>query len=176
MANAEADVYLMLTALPFSLRLRVSDSTAAPGLLTFLPGREHSPAPAELRVVAGDGLTPVVADAQGRIVLGRLGSRLYVLADPDLLANHALADPAAARVAADIVASVAPADGAIVFDVTLNGFATSYSLGQLVFHPPFLGLTLCLVIAALIAGIAAIPAAGGRQRSNRLQSPLASGR
>ncbi len=56
------------------------------------------PAPPVLQTASGANLQPIVTDAAGRIVLGRIGeSALYVLADPDLLNNHGIADPAPRR-------------------------------------------------------------------------------
>ncbi len=41
----------------------------------------------------------------------------------------------------------------IAFDVTLNGFARSRSVLKLAFEAPFVGATLCLVVAALLMGL-----------------------
>jgi hypothetical protein len=87
-------------------------------------------------------------------VIGKLpGAPVYVLADPDLLANHALADAATARAALDLLDHFASARGGnIVFDVSLNGYGVPRSLLRLALMPPFLALTASLLVAALLAG------------------------
>ena len=80
------------------------------------------------------------------------GRAIYVLADPDILNNIGMADPARATAAVALLDALGAHDEGVTFDVTLNGLgATDQSLLRLAFTPPFLGLTLCLVVAALLA-------------------------
>ena len=57
-------------------------------------------APEVTQAIAGKKIEPVVVDQRGRIVLAKATDRnLYILADPDLLNNHGMADPKQAAAA-----------------------------------------------------------------------------
>lgn len=80
------------------------------------------------------------------------GRTIYVLADPDILNNIGMADPARATAAVALLDALGAKQDGVTFDVTMNGLgASDRSLLRLAFTPPFLGLTLCLIIAALLA-------------------------
>ncbi|MCW0197240.1 DUF4350 domain-containing protein [Sphingopyxis sp.] len=110
--------------------------------------------PEDAQVVDGDGIEPLIAGANGGAVLARAKDRdIYILADPDLIDNLAFASRNRARAAAmliDAVAEDAAADG-FAFDLTLNGFGGQRSLLRFAFVPPFIGITLCLIAAGLLA-------------------------
>ena len=77
----------------------------------------------------------------------------YVLADPDLIDNFAFASRDRARAAAmliDAIGEDADTDS-VAFDLTLNGFGGGRSLLRFAFVPPFIGITLCLIAAGLLA-------------------------
>jgi len=78
---------------------------------------------------------------------------LFVVADPDLVNNAGLADAERARLAVGLVD--AALDGGampVVFDLTLPGLGRSENLLTLAFEPPFLAVTLTLLLAALVIG------------------------
>lgn len=78
---------------------------------------------------------------------------LIIVAEPDLLDNWGTSDEGRTRVALDLMRLAAgPDHKAVNFDLTLNGFKRSANLLTLAFKPPFLAATLCLLIAALVAG------------------------
>lgn len=107
----------------------------------------------ELRSISGQGVTPLLR-VDGQTVVAQLSGRedLFVLSDPDFVNNRALRDPAQAASAVALLRGIAGPGEPIAFDVVLNGYgANSNSLLRLAFVPPFLGLTLCLIIAALLA-------------------------
>ncbi|WP_374524014.1 DUF4350 domain-containing protein [Sphingopyxis sp.] len=110
--------------------------------------------PADAQTVAGEGIEPLIAGANGGAVLARATDRdLYILADPDLADNLAFSSHDKARAAAlliDAIGEDANAD-ALVFDLTLNGFGSQRSLLRFAFVPPFIGITLCLIAAGLLA-------------------------
>ncbi|WP_158266401.1 DUF4350 domain-containing protein [Allosphingosinicella deserti] len=115
----------------------------------------RAPLPAMVQTIGGDDLQPLVTTRSGAILLGRVGDApLYVLAEPDLLNNQAMRDPARAKAALTLLDALnaTEAEG-IVFDLTLNGFARKPSALKLAFEQPFLPLTLALVVAALLAGL-----------------------
>ena len=104
-------------------------------------------------VVAGDFDTLVGFPHGGAILARHRGDHLYILSEPDLVNNLAFANRESAKAAAmllDAVAEDAEADG-LVFDLTLNGFGSGRSLLRFAFVPPFIGITLCLIAAGLLA-------------------------
>lgn len=110
--------------------------------------------PAGVQTVTGDALETLIAAPDGGAVLARArDADLYILADPDLIDNLAFASRDGAHGAAlllDAIAEDANA-GALVFDLTLAGFGGQKSLLRFAFVPPFIGITLCLLAAALLA-------------------------
>lgn len=113
---------------------------------------------------SGDALEPLIVDAGGHAlavqVVGEEGSEYYenahwvmFVAEPDLMNNYGLADPARASAALALVREAGYGDtDAITIDLTLNGFGGSVNLLTLAFQPPFLAATLCLILALLIVG------------------------
>lgn len=111
--------------------------------------------PATAQTVVGDGLETLIAGKNGGAVLARVANnrQLYILADPDLINNLAFASRDRARSAAmliDAIGEDAEAN-ALAFDLTLNGFGSQRSLLRFAFVPPFIGITLCLIAAGLLA-------------------------
>jgi len=98
-------------------------------------------------------LVPLADDAA--LVAQLLGEPHYLVADPDLLANHALDDIERARTAIALVDALSPTRGPVAFDLTVNGFgrASSPTLLRLAFEPPFIAMTLALLVAGLLAGL-----------------------
>lgn len=110
--------------------------------------------PGHVQTVTGENLETLIAAPGGGAVLAQVAERdLYILADPDLINNLAFASSERARAAVtlvDAIAEYADAD-ALAFDVTLNGFGGQRSLLRFAFVPPFIGITLCLIAAGLLA-------------------------
>ncbi|MEA3052554.1 MAG: hypothetical protein QOG72_1457 [Sphingomonadales bacterium] len=134
----------------------------APAALSFT-------APGALQTLAGPGWDPIVTDAAGRIVVARHGGEpLYVMADPDLLSNRAMADRRQAAAALALLDFLNSTDSkSIIFDVTLNGFGQGRSPLKLIFDPPFLAVTLAIAAALLLAGIQALARFGPPRRRAR---------
>lgn len=110
--------------------------------------------PRNVQTIAGDNLETLIAGPGGGAVLAQVGERdLYILADPDLINNFAFASrdkAAGGAMLIDAIAEYADAGG-FAFDVTLNGFGGQRSLLRFAFVPPFIGITLCLLAAGLLA-------------------------
>ncbi|MBJ7499569.1 MAG: DUF4350 domain-containing protein [Sphingopyxis sp.] len=110
--------------------------------------------PRDVQTITGENLETLIAGPGGGAVLAQVGARdLYILADPDLINNFAFATRERAVAGAaliDAIAEYADADG-FAFDVTLNGFGGQRSLLRFAFVPPFIGITLCLLAAGLLA-------------------------
>ena len=111
-----------------------------------------------VQIISGEELTPILTDDQSpdtsknSIIIGRAENNVFILADPDLLNNLGLADPHRAYAATRILDQMRPSnDPTITFDLTLNGFKQSRGLLDLVVRPPFLALTIALIVAAIMA-------------------------
>lgn len=107
-----------------------------------------------LQTISGKGWIPIIVTQKGEAVLAesRLTS-VYVLADPDLMNTHGLGDLPTTALALEIIARLRAGNGSVVFDVTLNGFRHSPNLLHAAFAPPFLGATLCAILAAMLIGL-----------------------
>jgi hypothetical protein len=107
-------------------------------------------APDELQWVADDH--PLIAAGDGRAILTELDNEpFYILTDPDFINNFALNDERMAAAALDMIAMIEPAKGAVMFDLTLHGIGQNYDLAKLLIEPPFLALTLSVLVAAALA-------------------------
>ena len=128
----------------------------------------HFLAPAILQTMSGKGLEPLITTADGRVVLGRIGDGLYVLSDPDLLNNHGMGDEHQA-VAAVALLDFLNSTGAtsVLFDVTANGLGRSRSPLKLAFDAPFLGVTLVIFAAMLLAAWQALVRFGPVRHADR---------
>ncbi|MDR6833228.1 MULTISPECIES: DUF4350 domain-containing protein [unclassified Sphingopyxis] len=106
------------------------------------------------QVMMSDGFDTMIGFPHGGTLLAkRTRDDVYILSDPDFVNNLAFASRDSARAAAmlvDAVAEDADADG-LAFDLTLNGFGSQRSLLRFAFVPPFIGITLCLIAAGLLA-------------------------
>jgi len=107
-------------------------------------------APDDLQWVADDH--PLIAAGEGRAILTELDNEpFYILTDPDFINNAGLKDEQTAAAALDMIAMIEPAKGAVMFDLTLHGIGQNYDLAKLLVEPPFLALTLSVLVAAALA-------------------------
>ena len=138
----------------------IQTTTASPRVI--------GPAPVALRTLKSPDVYPVVSDSKGRTVLGRLNCNSYILADPDLMANHGIKSAGNAAAAVALIEAMRPsADSEIAFDMVLPGIGETRNLLRLMFEPPFLAFTLALVAAAILIGLHGL---------GRFGPPLAEGR
>jgi hypothetical protein len=123
----------------------------------------------QLQSIDGDKLYPLITAPDGSAVLAEVpGKHIYILADPDLLNNLGLADRRNAFAAIALITELDPDNpGTVVFDTMLPYGAGGRNLVQLMFEPPFLGVTLALLAAALLAGIATWSRFGPPRREPR---------
>ncbi|HEY0012552.1 MAG TPA: hypothetical protein VGB79_06820 [Allosphingosinicella sp.] len=113
-----------------------------------------APAPHALQVATGRTLTPLLSAGSGAVVAQFGEAPHYLLADPDLMNNHGLANPERALAAIQMLGLMSGEETQhVAFDLTLNGIGTGRSPLRLVFEPPFLPLTIALFLAALLAGL-----------------------
>lgn len=110
--------------------------------------------PGEFRSIHGKALRTIEATEDGRPLLVQIGDTPhYILSDPDVLNNLGLKTRSGAERAMAMLDRLAVEDHATSFDLTLMGFGADPNLLKLAFDPPFLPLTLCLLFAALLAGL-----------------------
>ena len=98
----------------------------------------------------GDRLQPLIAGKDGMLLgqLIRRNQKIWVLSDPDVIANHGLAEPGNAALAVAIINGLRTSTGSVVFDETLHGFISEpASPLVLLFRFPFVLVTLQAVIA-----------------------------
>ena len=121
-----------------------------------------------LQTLSGRGWFPAIRAADGKIVLAYAhtggGRQVVVLADPDLMNTHGLKDEATAALALTAIERLRQGPGPISFDVTLNGFRRSRDLLRIMFAPPFLGATLCAIVAAFLIAFHAFSRFGAAAR------------
>lgn len=109
--------------------------------------------PGSLRQLRGPGLEVALqAPDGGAAMLWSRSRDVYILADPDLLDNRGMRDQANAAAAVALLRALG-GDRGLTFDVTLNGYGRTHNLARLAFEPPFLAMTLCLLAAAVLAGM-----------------------
>jgi hypothetical protein len=115
------------------------------------------PAPAVPQVLSGEGLVPLLSlpNGGGTILAQIEGRPHYILADPDMLNNHGIHEPARARAALALLDALnATGAESINFATFAEVVAPKdpESLLRLLIEPPFLAMTLALIVAALLAG------------------------
>jgi len=119
-----------------------------------------------LQTISGKAWIPIIEDRRGGTVLARLpGLPVYVLADPDLLNNHGLASLSRAALSLQIIDTLRRGDTPVAFDVTLNGLGQPPSILRALFAPPFLGATVCAILAAMLIGVHAAVRFGSPSRT-----------
>ena len=115
----------------------------------------------DAQLIYSDVMTPLISrgDKQGGgILLGKvyLGHALvWVLSDPDLIANHGLGNGDNAAIAIELVRQAMPVSGTVIFDEVIHGFAQEANLLKGLLHLPLLVASiaaLCTLIALLLAG------------------------
>jgi len=135
---------------------RIPPGTQATGT-NFLTGTDV-PAPELPQVIEGEGLVPLLTLPNGGVILAQIEGRPhYILADPDLLNNHGIRDPARARAALVLLDALNATEADSINFATFTDVATAADRAQggllrLVLEPPFLAMTLALLVAALLAG------------------------
>jgi hypothetical protein len=148
-----------------ALRPRLTGAGGTP-----FEGVTLTPGPiASLQTLKANGWTPVITDDAGKVVLAQgPSSRIFLLSDPDLLNTQSLANLDTLGSAVALVRGLRVGDGPVIFDVSLNGYKAERSPLRLMFDPPFLAVTLCLVAAMILAGLQAAFRFGPVRRPQRV--------
>lgn len=149
------------------------------------------PDPRAVQTMSSGRIVSIVRDARGQALAGYLDDGtaftdlaaaagrepedneneywpVVVVSEPDLLNNYGMADgPRALAALALLHAAMGGDKLPVVFDLTLNGHARSANLLTLAFTPPFIAATLCLLLAAVVAGWRAFLRFGPATRPER---------
>jgi hypothetical protein len=132
---------------------------------------------APVQLVRSTRLRPIVGSNDGMLVgeWGIKGHRVWVLSDPDVMANHAMADTANVAFSVALIEALRGDDGNVVFDETVHSIAMPSSSNplRLLFRLPFLVATILGAVALLLALWAAIGRFGAPQS---LEPPLRFGK
>lgn len=122
-----------------------------------------------IQAISGEKLVALIEAPDGASILAEVkGANSYILADPDLLNNLGLARRENAHAAIALLAALDPdTPGQITFDTMLPYGAGGRNIGQLMFEPPFAGVSIALLAAALLAGIASFSRFGPARREPR---------
>ena len=131
--------------------LRLADDAAITEVWT---GRvEGLPEIADPQVIRSDDLTALIS-GDGGILFGRITSRdinqIYVLSDPDLIANHGLDDGDNAVLVAQLADYFVGDRGVVLIDAAAHGFGRRTDLWQMFFKPPLVVVTLSLLALATV--------------------------
>ena len=106
-----------------------------------------------LQLITDAQLDPLISNANG-VLAGEIAdgdTRIVVVADPDIIANHGLHRGNNARLALGMIERLKPTSTATIhFDESLHGFAIVPSLPRLLLSPPFLAVTLLVFGAVAI--------------------------
>lgn len=117
----------------------------------------EAPLPREPQAIEGENIEMLVGLPGRGALVAQLGQQPhFVVADPDLLNNYGLRTPEGARAAVDLLAVLQPLDwDGIVFATSVKGpeAASNRNLIRSMFEPPFLAMTIALILTALLAGL-----------------------
>jgi hypothetical protein len=128
------------------------------------------------QLVRGGNLRPIIGGEQGMLVgeIADRNRRIWVLADPDVIANHGLAREGNAALAAAILQRLRGENGRIVFDETIHGYsARAASPFMLLFRFPFVLATVQGLLAVALLLWATLARFGAPQTA---PPPLSAGR
>lgn len=114
----------------------------------------------DLQSITGPNLTPVLVGPNGEALISKVSvtqgraqpiAPVYLVSDPDLLNNQILADPKKVVAALGIVSALAPAKArpSVVFNLTFNNLSVERDLLHALSRPPYLGVSLSLILLGL---------------------------
>lgn len=148
---------VLLPIIPVDHVAIAADSPGVPVLAPGYQGVRFPKTRLPMQTLRSATLDPLVSAPNGDALLARMrNSNIYILSDPDLIDNQALKTPEGAFAALSMLGALDPKQPGIVsFDTTLHYLPGKRNLIKLMFLPPYLGVTLALIAAAILAGIAA---------------------
>ncbi len=144
--RASSEIYWVLHLVaPKADMVQVDAATWTTNALNLTPNIKGP-----INLMHGDRLRPLIGSKDG-MLLGELVNRtrkIWVLSDPDVMANHALALPGNAALAVAIIKRMRAGAGNVVFDETVHGFVSApANPALLLFRFPFVMATIQAAIA-----------------------------
>jgi hypothetical protein len=106
-----------------------------------------------VQLISGDRLRPIVGAQQGMLVgeISERNRKIWVLADPDVIANHGIARGGNAALALALIQALRSGEGSVVFDETVHGIMVRpVSPFLLLFRFPFVVATVQGVLAVAL--------------------------
>jgi hypothetical protein len=107
----------------------------------------------DVQLIENSNLRPIVSAGE-RILIGEKvdrNRRIWIVSDPDILANHGLLNAGNAKLAIGIVNALRPRQGDVVFDESVRGFAAPATNPlALMFQFPFVTVTIQMVAAVAL--------------------------
>ncbi len=130
--------------------VRVSAKDAGKLDWTFKVQPKATPNIKDLQLVQSDRIEPLIKTDKGTLFgLVRIDDdhNLWILSDPDLIETHGLADKTNAGLVGALMNFIAPAGSHVVIDETIHGFKLDPSLAWTMLRPPFLYVSIAVVLA-----------------------------
>lgn len=133
-----------------------------------------SPTLTQPQLFASNQARPVLASQDGMLIgeIAYGGRRIWVVADPDFIANHGLHRGSNAALAITMIEEMVPAGGKVIFDLAVQETIEPLSLTQLLFEFPTAIVTVQAAIVLLLLLWAITGSFGTRYE---LPRPLQSG-
>jgi hypothetical protein len=105
------------------------------------------------QLIRGDKLVPIIGTADGMLVgeITERNRKIWILSDPDVIANHGLARPGNAALATALINRLRAPNGVVAFDETIHGYAArTANPFMLMFRFPFVIATAQAAIAVAL--------------------------
>lgn len=102
------------------------------------------------QLIRGEPLVPIIGSTDGMLIgeITERNRKIWVISDPDVISNHGLARPGNAALTTAIINRLRGANGVVVFDETIHGYAVKTSNPfMLMFRFPFIIATAQAAIA-----------------------------
>jgi hypothetical protein len=118
-------------------------------------GLGPAPTLSNAQLMRGGTMTPLVASRSG-VLLAEISAgrpRIWVLSDPDILANHGIDNGDNAIFAVRVIQTLLPAGRTLVIDETLHAFIKPPSFWAAFFRLPYLVVTVGLILLCLVLGL-----------------------
>ena len=111
---------------------------------------EFMPSILQPQLLLSDRVEAIV-ESRGGILFGRYqpkrGKQLWILSDPDILANHALGKGDNAAIAITLFNSTLKTGGKVIVDETAHGFQLEPNLWKLLFSKPYIIATIISLVS-----------------------------
>lgn len=122
------------------------------------------------QLLKNSGLAPII-EADAGVLLGKVrntrsGGEIYVLSDPDLIANHGLHRAQNAALVSAIFKLINAKGGVIVIDEVIHGYRQPPSLGRLLLSFPLVLATIQVFLILLVVLWASVGRFGSARRSS----------